>query len=61
VTLLDQKIISIKVHDLKDVQRWMRHFNISREGLLAAVEEFGPTVENVSLGLRTKQTGEYLH
>jgi Protein of unknown function (DUF3606) len=47
-------------HDLKEVQQWMRHFNVSKEELLRAVEKFGPAVDAVSLGLKTKPAGEYL-
>jgi hypothetical protein len=52
--------ILIDVHDLKEVQQWMRHFNVSKEELLRAVEKFGPAVDAVSLGLKTKPAGEYL-
>jgi phosphoribosylamine---glycine ligase len=55
-----QKTVLINVQDLKDVQRWMRHFNISKEELLRAVEEFGSAVDRVSLGLKTKRAGERL-
>jgi hypothetical protein len=48
------------VHDLKEVQQWMRHFNVSKEELLRAVEKFGAAVDAVSLGLETKPAGEYL-
>jgi hypothetical protein len=56
-----QNAIHINVQDLKDVQRWMRHFNISKEELLTAVDQFGPAVERISLGLKTRRTGEHLH
>jgi hypothetical protein len=55
-----QKPVRIDVQDLKDVQRWMRHFNISKEELLTAVEKFGPCVDRVSLGLKAKRTDELL-
>jgi hypothetical protein len=42
----------INISDLKDVQYWMRRFNISKEELLTAVDKFGPSVEAVSIGLR---------
>jgi hypothetical protein len=45
---------------MKDIQRWMRQFNISKEELLAAVEEFGPAVDRISLGLKTKRSGGHL-
>jgi hypothetical protein len=38
----------------------MRQFNISKEELLAAVEEFGPAVDRISFGLKTRRPGEYL-
>jgi hypothetical protein len=49
--------VLIDVHDLKEVQQWMRHFNVSKEELLRAVEKFGPAVDAVSLGLKTKPGG----
>jgi hypothetical protein len=50
MTMSKSKVIDVK--DLKDVQRWMRHFNISKEELFAAVEKFGPSAEAISLGMR---------
>jgi hypothetical protein len=47
-----EKSTLINIADLKDVQYWMRRFNISKEELLTAVEKFGPSVEAVSVGLR---------
>jgi hypothetical protein len=55
-----QKTVLINVHDMKDIQRWMRQFNISKEELLAAIEEFGPAVDRISFGLKTRRPGEYL-
>jgi Protein of unknown function (DUF3606) len=42
----------INMHDLKDIQRWMRHFNLSKEELISAVEKFGPTTRAVSFGIK---------
>jgi hypothetical protein len=50
--MTSEKSKLINIADLKDVQQWMRRFNISKEELLAAVDKFGPSVEAVSLGLR---------
>ena len=57
---MSQNTVLIDVHDLKEVQRWMRHFNLSKEELFRAVEEFGPAADAVSVGLKTKPAGEYL-
>jgi hypothetical protein len=57
---MSQNTVLIDVQDLKEVQRWMRHFNVSKEELLRAVEKFGPAVDAVSIGLKTKPAGEYL-
>jgi hypothetical protein len=50
----------INVHDFKEIQRWMRELNVSKEELLKAVEKFGSSAETVSLGL-TDRTGRVIH
>jgi hypothetical protein len=47
-----QKAELINIADMKDVQRWMRRLNISKEELLLAVEKFGPSADAVSIGLQ---------
>jgi hypothetical protein len=46
----------INVHDLKEIQRWMRELNLSKEELLKAIETFGSSVEAVSIGLMDRST-----
>ena len=55
-----KNVVLINLHDLKEIQRWMRYFNVSKEELFRAVEKFGPAVDAVSLGLKNKRAGEYL-
>ena len=50
----------INVHDLKEIQRWMRELNVSKEELLKAVEKFGPSAEAVSIGL-TDRSSKVIH
>jgi hypothetical protein len=57
-----QKSELINISDLKNVQLWMRRFNISKEELLEAVEKFGPSAEAISIGLKKIDTeGPYLN
>jgi hypothetical protein len=48
---MGNKTDQINVYDLKEIQRWMRELNVSKEELLKAVEKFGSSAEAVSLGL----------
>jgi hypothetical protein len=52
-----QKTELINICDLKNLQQWMRRFNISKEELLEAVEKFGPSAEAISIGLKKSDTG----
>ena len=50
----------INVYDLKEIQRWMRELNVSKEELLRAVEKFGSSADAVSIGL-TERASKVFH